>query len=533
MHKKIAVILITFSLCIIGYIITKRAENNIMVKKEIVYHNGVAAEVYMVWGINSMQRPARRFISSDSYIKDGVVYTKMNRKDGAFHITMALPNNTILNYWMRQTKDIQGNPTDIWDSGGNDKEYTSEIFATFKTFKAGYFVFLAGLLPLLLWMYFNRHNQFYSHPPLYKISSHIPQFDSIRAIAVILVIIHHWFETNKVLNFLPNGALGVNMFFVLSGFLITGILLKAKEDVEADSAVKGKVIRNFYIRRTLRIFPIYYLLLIALSIIRDPEIAKQGIYYFTYTSNYLFFSKQYFPARVAHLWSLAVEEQFYLIWPWIIILINRQWLPYIMAFFLIIGISSNYIFISNGWWVQIFTPACFDAFAVGGFLSFAVACRQDVIEKIQPWFGYIFSTIAGIFLLQVFDYSFLPARTIHSLMAVCVIYYCLFKNNNRVLNFLLNSKWLIRLGKVSYGVYLYHLFIPELWMWIVTKFQNYGIDLLWNNRVPLSLKTLWLSIQEFSLLLILCMISWTFIEKPINNLKHFFEYKKSPMQKNL
>ncbi len=335
MNKKTAVILIIFSFCIAGYFITKKAEDDSFFQQEIVYRNSNASEVYMVWGVNYMQTPPKQFVPAGSYVKNGVVYTKMNNIDGAFRVKIGLPYNTILNYWMRQTKDRQGNTTDIWDSGGNDREYSSINFTSNKPLKPGYLIFLSGLLPLLLLIFFNRHKPFREQAPVYKISNYIPQFDSIRAIAVILVIIHHWFETNKVLNFFPNGALGVNMFFVLSGFLITGILLKAKKQVEAETTTRGTAFKNFYIRRTLRIFPIYYLLLFVLWLMHDPAIAKDGVYYFTYTANYLFFSQQFFPARVAHLWSLAVEEQFYLIWPWLIILINRKWLPYLIGLFLI------------------------------------------------------------------------------------------------------------------------------------------------------------------------------------------------------
>ena len=524
MNKKFTLILFTFLLCLAGYFICRQAENNLVFQKEIVYQNNNASEVYIVWGINSMQTPPQQFLPDGSYIKDGLVHTRMNNINGSFKKTISLPYNTILNYWMHQTKDYQGHVTDLWDSGGTDKEYSSLNFSTNTLFKPGYFIFLAGFLPLLLLLYFNKDKPFHQHASVYKINNYVPQFDSLRAIAVILVIIHHWFESNKVLNFFPNGPLGVNMFFVLSGFLITGILLKTKKQLEAKETTKVRTFKNFYMRRTLRIFPVYYLFLIVLWLIHDSAIARDGIYYFTYTANYLFFSQQMFPARVAHLWSLAVEEQFYLIWPWLIILINRKWLPYVIGLFMIVGISSNYVFINAGWWVQIFTPACFDAFAIGGFLSFVVAYRHDIIQKIEPWFRYIFIAVISLFLFQVFDYSLLPARTIHSLLTVCIIYYCLFKNNNKIFNYILDNKWLKIMGKVSYGVYLYHLFIPELWMWINKQFNNRGIDLLWNKAMPQEIEPLWFFIQKFSVLMLLCLISWTFIEKPINKLKRHFQH---------
>src|SRR5258706_16450661 len=95
---------------------------------------------------------------------------------------------------------------------------------------------------------------------------YIKQLDSVRAIAVLLVIISHWIPPYYLINKIPNGGLGVDTFFVLSGFLITWILLSNRQKAEQEDILKRSVIKNFYIRRTLRIFPIYYLVLILLLI---------------------------------------------------------------------------------------------------------------------------------------------------------------------------------------------------------------------------------------------------------------------------
>src|SRR5437763_15746378 len=121
--------------------------------------------------------------------------------------------------------------------------------------------------------------------------------------------------------------------------------------------------------------------------LRDPELMSIPAPYFTYTSNFLFYAKEYFPARLAHLWSLAVEEQFYLLWPWLMLLVNRRALPYLIAFFIVLGISTNYIIVEKGWWVEILTPACFDAFAIGGFLSFLTIYRADVINAAKRYYS--------------------------------------------------------------------------------------------------------------------------------------------------
>jgi peptidoglycan/LPS O-acetylase OafA/YrhL len=531
--RKYFLVLIVAIACLGCFFLLREFEKKRIVEKQIVYTSDVASEVYMVWGIDYLQMPSEKFWPQGSYLKDGLVYTKMPKVNDKFIIKLSLPNNTILNYWMVQRKDKKGNKTDIWDAGESDKEYYLVTFSDASLLKPGYFIFLAGFLPLIIIYYNNKKKQIsITNNEKFKIREYIPQFDSLRGIAVLLVIFHHWLPEESALHFLKKGALGVNFFFVLSGFLISHILLRSKKQAEEDLTGKAAVFRNFYIRRTLRIFPIYYLVLIVLFFLHDPSIQEHGTYYFTYTANYLFYSQQFFPGRLAHLWSLAVEEQFYLVWPWLIILINKELLPYIIGLFIVVGISSNYIFINNGWWVSVFTPACFDAFAIGAFLSYLVVYRQDIIEQIQPKFKIIFFIVFLLFVLALYEYSFLPIRTAHSLLAVVILYYCLFKNNNKVANYILNNKWLIRVGKISYGIYLYHLFIPELWMGINNKASIFNIDLFYNKAIPDILKPTWLFVQEFSFLMLVSVFSWRFIEKPINNLKNKFEYKRKRLDKS-
>ncbi len=515
--------LLVMIFCITAYIITSHALARKSVTKEISYTSTTATELYMVWGINYLQMPRKDCWPPGSYEKDSLVYTRVTGVNNKFSVNISLPHGTILNYWMLQKKDKNGNDTDIWDAGANNARYFTEYFYDNGIFKPGYFIFLAGFLPLLIYYLRNRKKPVTIRTSTgYKISDYVPQFDSIRAIAVLLVIIYHWFEENRILNFTPNGPIGVNIFFVLSGFLITGILLKAKKQVETQGLSRSTAFKNFYIRRTLRIFPIYYLVLIIFWLIGDPVIRGNAVYYFTYTSNYLFYIQQDFPARLAHLWSLAVEEQFYILWPWLILLVNKKYLPYLISLFIIIGVSSNYIFISKSLWVEILTPACFDAFAIGAGLSYIIAYRPDVIGSIQSKFRWIFFAVIFLFILSVFDHAFLPRRTCHALLAIVIIYYCLFKKNNRVMNYVLNNKWLMRIGKISYGVYLYHLFVPELWNWIIKQFNSWNIDLLYNKAMPVNFQPAWLLIQHLTFLMLICIASWNCIEKPINRLKKRF-----------
>lgn len=516
-------------LCIAGYFITGSILGDKLLEKNLSFTSVTASEVYLAWGTTNGVLPDEHLWPQGSKLKDRIIFSPVERAGNRFYTTLKLPLGSDIYYWWVQIKDRAGNETDIWDSG--DKEFYTLVFSGNAFERPGYFIFLAGFLPLLLFFLKNKNKTGVIVNDKFKIKDYIPQFDSIRAIAVLLVIIHHWLPQKSIFNFLPNGKIGVNIFFVLSGFLITGILLKAKMQIETSRLKKGMALKNFYIRRTLRIFPIYYLLLFILWLLKDPAIHENGVYYYTYTSNFLFYMQTAFPARLAHLWSLGVEEQFYVIWPWLIILVNRRFIPYLICLFLLIGISANYIFTDHGWWVEILTPACFDAFAIGAILSYYTLYRQDIITAIQPKYKWIFLAILVIFVLGAFSFFILPPRTGHALLAAAIIYYCLFKNNNSIVNFIFNNKWLMWMGKISYGIYLYHLFIPELWQWINTKFNSNNIDFFYNQAMPVSLKPMWLFIQEFSFLLLISMLSWKLIEKPVNDLKKRFQ-NKPPLSGN-
>src|SRR5208337_4189358 len=148
--------------------------------------------------------------------------------------------------------------------------------------------------------------------------------DGIRALAVIAVMIQH-FDPGTV-RWIKLGHVGVRVFFVLSGFLITGILLQARQSAEIDGLSKWRVLRNFYARRFLRIFPIYYLVILVTWVAGIAEMRESVGWNLSYLSNFYFYQRGTGNYSVTHLWSLAVEEQFYLLWPLLILFLPRKWL---------------------------------------------------------------------------------------------------------------------------------------------------------------------------------------------------------------
>ena len=165
------------------------------------------------------------------------------------------------------------------------------------------------------------------------LSGHLPGLDGVRGLAILMVMAVHFVGdatphnlAERVAVKLGNyGVLGVDLFFVLSGFLITGLLLDAKGDPH--------YFRNFYARRTLRIFPLYYAVLallllvlprvIALPLALDESRMHQA-WLWTYTANFFIAAKASWALPyVSHFWSLAIEEHFYLVWPLVVFSFRR------------------------------------------------------------------------------------------------------------------------------------------------------------------------------------------------------------------
>ena len=198
--------------------------------------------------------------------------------------------------------------------------------------------------------------------------------DGVRAIAALMVIVFHFFrETtpNTQLLYIVKeisyfGQTGVTLFFVLSGFLITRILIYTK-------GTEG-YFKNFYLRRTLRIFPLYYLFLLLwyyvapIFIEMESSSFNQQIYYFSYLQNFA----RTFDWNVIgpnHFWSLAVEEHFYLFWPFIIFFFSRKNLVRITFGIILFAMVLRAFMLGDGYSVFIFTFTRFDTLAIGALLA--------------------------------------------------------------------------------------------------------------------------------------------------------------------
>lgn len=359
---------------------------------------------------------------------------------------------------------------------------------------------------------------------------HIKQLDSLRGLAVILVVLFHWIPQDSLFDTYPNRAFDVDFFFVLSGFLITNILLISRNKAEEMGISKSLVFKNFFLRRSLRIFPAYYLtvlIIVALHLSRIviTDIKYELIYCITYTINFYFYELKYWGDLTTHFWTLAVEEQFYLLWPFVILLINKRYLLHTIIAYIVIGVISQFL-IKDMEFGYLPTYTCFDSFGIGALISWITIFRPQYIQKMYQTFRVL--AIAGmIVFLIVFitdNVVFIaPQRTLRSLMAAWVISYIIYKGetDQLKLSFIFNNSVLIFIGKISYGIYLYHLFLP----WDIQLLDTYI-----NQYLPAGTSGY---IQYFhfaenlTLLIFVSWLSYTYFEKPITGLKRYFDLPKN------
>ena len=365
---------------------------------------------------------------------------------------------------------------------------------------------------------------------------YIKGLDTLRAFAVFFVIIGHfgfWFDTTtpsgKFISLvaIPDGRFGVDLFFVLSGFLITSILLKAKDD--GTDANRFSIIKNFFARRALRIFPIYYLLLFFLFIINYPDVRQYFWYYATYTSNLLPYHTNTWN-RYCHTWTPSVEEQFYLLWPWLIIFVNNRNLKYIFLAAVLTGVLSTYISVSvQGHMEPFLVFNNFDAFGLGGLYAWCM--RNDKHNRlfIKTLKIFVIIPIAMCFYwrMGVMNNTALPfyflVKTCNSIVALWLIVLVVNNKSARVGKYILGNKVVNYIGKISYGIYLYHFVYIGYFFAFINKFL-YAITLSYPalNRVIHDQHTdYWI---EVFIMILIAAISYELIEKPILSLKKRFKY---------
>lgn len=308
-------------------------------------------------------------------------------------------------------------------------------------------------------------------------ASHLAALDGIRGLAIIMVLFVHFIGDEiprtglervavKLANY---GIWGVDLFFVLSGFLITGILFDAK--------AKPHYFRNFYVRRTLRIFPLYYGVLVLLFGVLPlfaaypaglAEAGRHEAWLWTYTSNvYLARAGDWALPYVSHFWSLAVEEHFYLLWPIVVLVFARKTLLRVCVgvsvFALGLRIALSFAGVGDVALV-VLTPCRLDALCIGAFL--ALASREvgigEVARATKPWLValpllvLIASAWHAVTHGSLHDVV-LPVRgTLVALSFGALLVKAVVTPPTSLAGRLFQSRAMCFFGKYSYGIYVFH-----------------------------------------------------------------------------
>lgn len=361
---------------------------------------------------------------------------------------------------------------------------------------------------------------------------YVKQLDSLRAIAVLLVIFSHWTHPFGFLtqNRLGNiGLSGVDIFFVLSGFLISSILFENKNDGEQNNVPLRTIFINFYCRRALRIFPVFYVTIFILAFLKIfiPAINLTQLFFAaTYTINFYFHHYHVWGTFTGHFWSLAVEEQFYVIWPLLVLLVPVRYLVYVIGAFIIIGITGR-IF-ETGDFGFLVTYTCFDAFGMGAALAFVLAYRPALLK-------HFFAAISVFAIASLFAFVFIVyhdvtnnlwQRTINSVISLWIISFIMLRrqNNSEAGFWLLDNHYMVAVGRISYGMYVYHLYVPALRNFILTRIIHLPGG-IYNNGINYFIYLL----IDLTLLLLIAGFSWRNIEEPLLRYKMYFRNKKTPV----
>lgn len=362
------------------------------------------------------------------------------------------------------------------------------------------------------------------------VSEHkMPQLDALRAFAVFAVMFVHFVgRAPPWLLRVPWAAAGVELFFVLSGFLITGILLDSRKRIDAGAARSWWMLRQFYARRFLRIFPLYYAVIVAGRIIHLNGYTETFGWNLAYLTNFYIVMKGEWIGAASHLWTLSVEEQFYIVWPWVVFFLPKRWLlPTFLGIVVFAVAYRAVVFSWLGQWVNSTPFASFDCFGAGALLAMAQRRDCEGNPRLRRALCIIGLSL-GIPLLIIalagqFPPQSIPGRLGAMNFAMTLVFVPLISGAasgfTGLAGMVLMLKPIRYIGKISYGIYIYH--VPVSWL---------IADSNWVKTLPRFIPH---SVVFFAVTLVVAALSWHLFERPINQLKRLFPYREAGTESSM
>ena len=344
----------------------------------------------------------------------------------------------------------------------------------------------------------------------------IPQLDGLRACAILLVIGHHYGLSRGI----GAGAeFGVRLFFVLSGFLITGIILRHRPANGVAPSAIGAFLLYFYARRALRLMPVFYLGLAAGAALGIAPLLASWPWHALYLSNVYFAMAGGFQYPIGHLWTLAVEEQFYLLWPLAALLIPRRHLPRSVAALIV---AAPLFRLTGGLMgfdrvpVGILLPSCLDTLGCGALLAIVDRDHPALLAGAGRRPAVAVAVLATILLLAIellrdaaplLHFAF--GDTIRAALAAWIVHRAV-RGFGGVAGRVLESRAMQSIGKTSYCLYIVH---QPAYFLIRRLFETNGLDHLPQTMI---------AAVAFVVSLAASLLSWLLLEEPISRLKRHF-----------
>ncbi|CAN5397760.1 acyltransferase [soil metagenome] len=298
--------------------------------------------------------------------------------------------------------------------------------------------------------------------------SYLPQLDGLRGFAILAVVFHH-FGVHPP-GWIDWGPVGPSVFFMLSGYLITISLWKLKKEPTRNAWHFGSLIAGFHARRMARVLPLVFLLLIVGSLLGFEEYGKTWPWHLTFLSNVAIIVKNEWIGTLSHLWSLSLQEQFYLLWPLVLLLPVRTF-PYVMVVLVLAAAVFRLVCILQGStelfrWLAL--PASIDAFATGAFVAWFLRHRlvKSTSSLRSVWLFLVLALASLAFSRYL---RFLPDS--NPATAAVEIFECAFfgwlllhlidRPQSMAARFLC-FRPLIYVGRISYGIFIFHTLISVL-----------------------------------------------------------------------
>lgn len=346
----------------------------------------------------------------------------------------------------------------------------------------------------------------------------------MRGVAILGVLCSHWAPeglAQDAVEFLSLGSTSVQGFFVLSSFLITSILADGRDKIERKLITRRLYLMRFLGRRSLRIFPIYYLTLLVTAFLLPffPEVRGLFVVHAVYlTGFYMALADSYAP-YCSHLWSLAVEEHFYLVWPLVVLLLPRSKAVLAAIVMLVASCLVNSLLIptidTRFGYLTIFSHL--HSFGVGALLAFygkrtAVNGETQIVCK-PPYAWTCFPAAALFFVAtRITDSSVIvPFLSVGFQLSMALVFaYVIRRCIDEKWVPMLDWAWLQGVGRISYCLYLVHPFVPRLFAWVQDEI---------GFRSPMLISILFWIVIAFCT----ALMSWYFVEKPLLSLKKHLE----------